>query len=73
MCPVGEIKKRKKEKQKLIKSMKVVTDINHQNEVAGRETPPINISQSTSASTTPAGPHHQRSGISNWIGSIFAR
>jgi hypothetical protein len=70
MCPVGEIKKRKKEKQKMIKSMKVVTDI------PGRESPPINISQSTSASTTPAGPassHRSGGGLSNWIGSIFAR
>ena len=75
MCPVGEIKKRKKEKQKMIKTMKGGNtwdmDACIDREIV-MTTPPINISQSTSASTTPAAAV-PRNGLSNWIGSIFAR
>ena len=71
MCPAGEIKKRKKEKQKLIKSMKSTTAHGHfsspDNSDIGETpimTPPITHDVPTGTSS--------RGGLSNWIGNIFS-
>jgi hypothetical protein len=67
MCPNGEIKKRKKEKQKLIRTMKDVTPIT---------TPDVHTADDTDAGGVypeVCQPIPARSGISGWLGSIFAK
>jgi hypothetical protein len=74
LCPNGEIKKRKKEKQKVIRSMKDMSSpIATPDVVTGDET----LDNNTTSVTFPdmAHPHPARpaGGISNWLGSIFAK
>jgi hypothetical protein len=68
LCPNGEIKKRKKEKQKMIRAMKDVTPIT---------TPEfLNLADETDTGGTFPDiyqPVPARSGISGWLGSIFAK
>ena len=69
MCPVGEIKKRKKEKQRMIKSMK--SSCPSHNNFSSPDNSEIG---DTPIMTPPIGGvtnPHQR-GLTNWIGSIFS-
>lgn len=67
LCPNGEIKKRKKEKQKLIRNMKEVTPIT---------TPDVFTAEEVDAGGVypeVCQPVPARSGLSGWLGSIFAK
>jgi hypothetical protein len=65
MCPNGEIKKRKKEKQKLIRAMKEITPVG---------TPEVlSINDELLDGPFSYQPAPNRSGISGWLGSIFAK
>jgi len=67
MCPVGEIKKRKKEKQKLIRNSKhdhISTPENEEED---------SMFLANGYSELPRACNSSRGGFSGWIGSIFAK
>jgi hypothetical protein len=77
MCPVGEIKKRKKEKQKIIRTLKTDLMISTpENDEQMISTDSMFLANGYSDSTTcnPLGSTTSaRQGLSSWIGSIFAK
>lgn len=75
MCPSGEIKKRKKEKQRMIKTMKGVVTIDEDQlslPDEGMEDLPSSRENSLLVNPT-THPTFETPSIPNWIGSIFAK
>ena len=72
MCPVGEIKKRKKEKQKMIRTLKhdssISTPDNDEHSILIQPMDSIYMANGYAEACNP-----RQGGISSWIGSIFAK